>query len=600
MIRNRKSLFLALSAVALLSACDDSGNTEKTSWLDWLKGKDEPAKASLMATYDSDYVRETQAGNYLAGQFAQYRGDWKTANKYLDKVIQIDAGNVELQQRAMVLAMQAGDVNRAIVLARKVLEEDNKNLLALLFIGVDQISQQEYSDAIRTLSKMPENGIADFVRPILIAWAQAPEKKVDDDMLVSSGPLHAYHALLIADYLGTVKDPEKYFVNVLTGGGADPHILEMMADVYSRQEKKELADKIYDTLITQAQESNLLARADVLKKKRDNPEATKAQRIQTPAQGSAEAFYDMARILYNDQSDESALVFARLAQHLDPAKTDTKMIMARMMVRGDHPDDAIEFYKSIPAGSPEYTEAQRSAAELFEKEGKIDESIAFLEQTYTRDKDVNALIQIGDVYRRAERHLEAINAYDRAVTALGGKVSSDYWHLLYARGMSYERSGNMKKAEDDLEAALEFRPDHPYLLNYLGYSWADQGKKLDKSLELIEKAATLKPDDGYIIDSLGWVYYKTGNYDMAVTELEKAIEMVPYDPTINDHLGDAYWQVGRKNEARFQWQRALNHLKDEKLKPALELKISEGLEIKHSPVKEAKTARPDEEPVKQR
>lgn len=596
MAMKRTPLLLALSALALLSACDDGGNAQQTSWLDWIKSKDEP-KQMAMIGYPSDYVRETQAGNYLAGQFAQYRGDWKTANLYLDKVMQLDSANIELQQRAMVLAMQAGDANRAIALARKVLEEDDKNLLALLFIGVDQMSRQEYAEAIKSLSRMPENGIADFVRPILIAWASAPENKVDDEMLVASGPLHAYHALLIADYMGKVKDPEKYFVNVLTGGGADPHILEMMADVYARQGKAELAAKLYETLIAQANETNMPARAAMLQEKLKNPDSTKAIRFQTPAQGSAEAFYNMARILFNDQSDESALVFARLAQHLDPAKVGTKMLMARMMVRGDHPEEAVGFYKSIPADSDDYAEAQRNAAELLEKDGKIDESIAFLEKSYQDSKDVDALIQIGDVYRRAERHLEAIKAYDRVMDVIGGKASSDYWHLLYARGMSYERSGNLKKAEEDLEAALEFRPDHPYLLNYLGYSWADQDKKLDKALELIERAANLKPDDGYIIDSLGWVYFKMANYEDAVKELEKAVELVPYDATINDHLGDAYWQVGRKNEARFQWARALNHSKDDKLKAGIELKISEGLTIKKPPVMEAKTVGP-EVPVK--
>jgi len=598
MTQKRTSLFLALSAVALLCACDDGGSASgQSGWLDWLKSKDEPKKTMLLG-YSSDYVRETQAGNYLAGQFAQYRQDWATASKYLDKAIALDPGNVELQQRSMVLSMQAGDASRAIVLARKVLEDDDKNILALLFIGVDQIGRQEYSAAIKTLEKMPKNGIADFIRPILIAWAGAPEKNVDDEMLTATGPLHAYHALLIADYLGTVKDPDRYFVNVLTGGGADTHMLEMMADVYIRQDKKELATKIYDTLIEQIESNGVfLAYADKLKTKRDNPDAAKNARIGTPAQGSAEAFYNMARILYNDKSDDSALVFARIAQHLDPAKEDVRMLMARMMARNDHAPEAIAFYRSIKPESASYMEAQRSVAELLENSGKIDESIASLEGSYTESKDVNALIQIGDVYRRAERHLEAIKAYDRAFDVLGGKVSSDYWNLLYARGMSYERAGNMKKAEEDLQAALEFKPDHPYLLNYLGYSWADQGKKLEQSLELITKAANLRPDDGYIIDSLGWVYYKMGQYEEAVVELEKAVELVPYDPTINDHLGDAYWQVGRKNEARFQWQRALNHAKEDKMKAQIEIKISDGLTIKKPAVMEAKSAEPDA-PVK--
>ena len=234
MNRQKYLLLTALSALALVSGCDDKTGTQ-SSWLDWLKSKDDPKRSLTALIVPQSYVRETQAGNYLAGQFAQYRQDWTTANKYLDKVIALDPANIDLQQRAMILAMQAGDSTRAITLARKVLETDNKNLLALLFVSIDDLANQRYADTIRTLQRMPENGIADFIRPILIAWAQAPDKKVDQDALIANGPLHAYHALLIADYMGKVSNPERYFVNVVTGGGADKHILEMMGDVYARQ-----------------------------------------------------------------------------------------------------------------------------------------------------------------------------------------------------------------------------------------------------------------------------------------------------------------------------------------------------------------------------
>lgn len=598
MADTRKTLFLALSAIALLSGCDDGRQGQQTSWLDWLKGKDEPKENPMVVVgYPSDYVRETVSGNYLAGQFAQYRQDWTSANKYMDKLIQLDPENIDLQQRAMILAMQGGDAERAIMLARKVLEDDRKNLLGLLFIGVDEIARQDYKAAINTLGDMPQNGIADFIRPILIAWAEAPSKKVDLDALIANGPLHAYHALLIADYMGTVKDPDRYFVNVVTGGGADIHVLEMMADIFARQGKKELAQKIYDTLIEEYKEGPGGPRLALFEKKRANPDIAQADRIQTPARGAAEAFYNMARILFQDQSDDSALVFTRIALHLAPDTDDAKLLLARMMIRAKHPDEAIAAYKSVSAESPSYLEAQRGAAELLEEKGDVDQSIAFLESSYAKDKDVNALIQIGDVYRRAERHEDAIKAYNRAIDAIGGKISSDYWSVFYARGMSYERTGNTKKAEEDLEAALEFKPNHPYLLNYLGYSWADQGKKLDAALKLVEKAANLKPDDGYIIDSLGWVYFKLGEYEDATRQLEKAVELVPYDATINDHLGDAYWKVGRKNEARFQWNRALNHTEDEKQKTQLNLKITDGLSDKKPDVLEAKSFKPAPEPA---
>jgi tetratricopeptide (TPR) repeat protein len=159
----------------------------------------------------------------------------------------------------------------------------------------------------------------------------------------------------------------------------------------------------------------------------------------------------------------------------------------------------------------------------------------------------------------------------------GGKVTERYWHLLYVRGMSQERAGNWEAAEKDLLAALEFKPEQPYILNYLGYAWADRGQNLDKAQSMIRKAVSLRPEDGYITDSLGWVLYRIGKYKASVPELERAVSLLPYDPVINDHLGDAYWRVGRKMEAKFQWERAKNHSDDGELKTKLDEKMAKGL-----------------------
>ena len=142
------------------------------------------------------------------------------------------------------------------------------------------------------------------------------------------------------------------------------------------------------------------------------------------------------------------------------------------------------------------------------------------------------------------------------------------WSLYYSRGIALERSGQWKRAEADLEHALELKPDQPLVLNYLGYSWIDRGENLDRGLKMIQKAVELRPEDGYIVDSLGWVHYRLGDYSSAVQYLEKAIELVPEDPTINHHLGDTYWQSGRPVEARYQWKRALQFgPQDEEIKP---------------------------------
>src|SRR5262249_33862868 len=124
---------------------------------------------------------------------------------------------------------------------------------------------------------------------------------------------------------------------------------------------------------------------------------------------------------------------------------------------------------------------------------------------------------------------------------------------------------------------LELFPDQPHVLNYLGYSWIDQGINLDEGMDMIKKAVQQRPDDGYIVDSLGWAYFRLGNYDEATKQLERAIELKPEDPTINDHLGDAYWRVTRVSEAKCEGAHARDLKPDAEDITKIEAKLKSGL-----------------------
>jgi tetratricopeptide (TPR) repeat protein len=191
---------------------------------------------------------------------------------------------------------------------------------------------------------------------------------------------------------------------------------------------------------------------------------------------------------------------------------------------------------------------------------------------------------LGNILRARKLYSEAIPYYDQAL-ALVPKPERRHWVYYYARGTSYERLKNWSAAEADLEKALALYPDQPLILNYLGYSWIDQGRNLKQGMAHIEKAVALKPDDGYIVDSLGWAHYMQGNFSDAVRYLERAVELKPDDPVLNDHLGDALWRVGREREARYQWDQALS-LKPEpddeaKIKKKLETGLT-GVETPHA------------------
>jgi len=239
-----------------------------------------------------------------------------------------------------------------------------------------------------------------------------------------------------------------------------------------------------------------------------------------------------------------------------------------------------------------YGEATRRGVARFQKENGLDVDGVVGPQTYeslvraagplTYDNRVDSITQlqildaIGNILRARKKYGEAIGYYDKAI-ALIKKPRKRDWVYFYARGTCHEREKNWPKAEADLKAALKLVPDQPLVLNYLGYSWIDQGLNLKEGLKLIERAVALKPDDGYVVDSLGWAHFKLGNIKQAVLFLERAVELRPDDPILNDHLGDALWRAGRQREARFQWEQALTLKPEPEDATKIRAKIRKGL-----------------------
>nr|WP_255542786.1 tetratricopeptide repeat protein [Azospirillum sp. INR13] len=221
--------------------------------------------------------------------------------------------------------------------------------------------------------------------------------------------------------------------------------------------------------------------------------------------------------------------------------------------------------------------ARMREADSLARMNRNDDAIAVLKAlSAERPERTDAVTRLGDIYRYAKRYDEAIPAYTTALERIGAPQER-HWPLLYARAMSYEKTKQWPQAEADLQTALTLRPDEASLLNFLGYSWIDRGEHLDKARAMVERAVELRPRDGYIVDSLGWALYKLGDFEGAVAKLERAVELKPGDPTINDHLGDAYWRAGRRNEARFQWMRALRNADEDTDKAGIQAKLDEGL-----------------------
>jgi Flp pilus assembly protein TadD len=196
-------------------------------------------------------------------------------------------------------------------------------------------------------------------------------------------------------------------------------------------------------------------------------------------------------------------------------------------------------------------------ARLSERLGHVDEAQRILEQVaQDYPQRPEPLTQLADMQAGQNHYTEATATYGRAIDRLTRPVASD-WTLFYQRGVAYDHAHQWTQAEADFLHALELSPDQPFVLNYLAYAWAEQGRNLPRARQMIERAAQLRPNEGAILDSLGWVMLLQGDKAGAIRWLERAVELLPEDSTVNGHLGDAYAATGRRVEAQTQWRRAL-------------------------------------------
>lgn len=531
--------------------------------------------------YFNNLMASKGSGHYLAGQEAHRRKDWESAGDYIDRLMARDSDNLDLKRQAMIIAMEGGRSNRAISLADALLEKqegEDRDLLAILFQSLDQFEKEDYLKAQEILSTIGPNNPVAFIVPVLDLWAETAQGVfVTENM--TNNPFYLNHFLLAGQYLNRTQQALDIAKEDIDNVHRDVRDLEKTGDIFYLLGDEDIAVSLYQRFLDSGyQHSGISEKLKETEEKKSIESLLSVESISSPKEGVALVFYDMAQILYREGNDESSTIFAQMALHLDPHLVPARMMIASILSQYEQYGEAIKTLEKIDTEHDLYLDAQRKIADIYSLEERNDEAIAILKNLYEANDDIDSLIQIGDIYRYEDSYEKAAKNYSQAIKEW--EESEDkIWYVFYTRGMMYERMKKFEKAEKDLKKALEFRPNHPYILNYLGYSWVDRNMNIEEALELLKKAVKMRPDDGYITDSLGWAYYKMEDFETAIKYLEKATQLLPYDATVNDHLGDAYWNVGRKTEAKFQWQRAYNYSEegDEELKLAIEEKLKNGL-----------------------
>jgi len=245
-------------------------------------------------------------------------------------------------------------------------------------------------------------------------------------------------------------------------------------------------------------------------------------------------------------------------------------------------------FEQILARNPDQPDVYYFLGTVRREAGDLDGAIAAFERVPTdHERYPDARLQLAGIYERRHDYAAALREAEAAEKRAPSRQLE-----LYAASLR-SKSGDFEGAKAAIEAVLATAPDdeagrqeealavmekvlaknanHPGALNYVGYTWAERGERLDEAEHMIRRALEARPDDGYIVDSLGWVHYvrarqlldaghgAAGRRQLAeaIQTLEHAAVLTGGDPVISEHLGDAYLLRADRRQALRHYEKAV-------------------------------------------
>ena len=454
----------------------------------------------------NEIVRVSPSGSYLAARHASVQRDASAASVYYRAALKADPRNSELLERAFLSVVADGDMDEAIKLAERLVAVDRNHRLARLVLGVRALKQKQYATAKTNLQQSVRGPITDLAGTLLAAWAQygANDSKGAIEAIDKLQGAEWYalfkdlHAGMMLDLAGNKKEAGKRFERAYKLDNSALRLVEAYGSWLSRNGNRDEAVKVFQSFDAQLPRHPLIvdAMANVKSGKQISPLAD------TPQAGGAEVLYGLGAALGRRGGEDLGLVYLQLALYLAPNQPLALLALADLYEQIKNANLAIKFYERVPQTSPLRRNAEIQLAVNLDTLDRTDEAKKRLTKLIAEQPaNTEAIMALGNIQRGRKEFSECADVYSKGVATIS-TPERPHWLIYYFRGICNERAKKWSAAESDLKTALKLYPDQPHVLNYLGYSWVDQGINLDEGMRMIRRAVEQRPDDGYIVDSL--------------------------------------------------------------------------------------------------
>lgn len=282
---------------------------------------------------------------------------------------------------------------------------------------------------------------------------------------------------------------------------------------------------------------------------------------------------DVQRVIILWELKQNALAHAILVRllQLHPTAMRIVYLTAQSHERLGGDKAAMALYEGLRDDKELGRMARLRLAVLYRRYNQIPRAQAELHHLIDSGKTRwNFFAFLADIYDKQKNYRTALRIVEQGIREHPNTVQ-----LIFLRGVYQEKTGDISSCMQTMRAVIALDPLHSNAYNYLGYLLAEQNTNLQEALRLVQRALKIKPGNGYYLDSLAWVYYRLGDYELALVNILQALRLHPKESVILEHYADILLKLARHAESLRAYQKALQYVDSESDRQRIENKINQ-------------------------
>lgn len=503
--------------------------------------------------------------HFMMGHQAELAQDLDTALKEYQTALKVDPKSREVKSRLAALYFALGDLTQAVQYADEVGEGTGQDPQLLTHMAGILASAGKPERALEFLDKAiesdPERGESYFPKGLILLnqkrIAEAEQAVKKGLQYTTDSPIGYYYLGRISIEAGNTEQAITNFDRAIAVNQAFEPAYLAQASVYESRQEKDKAITILKKYLQQVNPRNKEIRQHLIQlyvvTKDYAGGLSELEKLLEDNPGDLDAQLRMA-LIYGEKKEFSKAI-SQLTEILKykPAELKVRDYLGYLYEETKDYPKAMETYRYNIHLDPKFADSYVHLGVLHYRLKQFPEAVTQLDEAVRlTPKQPEPYIVLGLAHFQSEQFEKASRAFEEGIR--NNPKNAD---LHFNLGTAYDKLNRFDEVERAMEAALSIDPHHSDALNYLGYSYAERGIKIEQALSLTKRAVALKPENGYYVDSLGWAFYKSGMLAEALTEIKKAVALVGDDPVIYEHLGDVYLKQQKVSDAREAWLHSL-------------------------------------------